>query len=271
MIFFPKLPAAEFTCYALGSQRGVSIIAAIFIIVVLGFMGVMFLSISTSGSGAAVNNLQSLRALSIAEGGLQYTLALNRNNMPNYSTNGNWINLGNGQFRVDTPAYVTVPFTANLGTLTVDSTAGFPLTGRLTIGTNFNITYNGTTPNTFQNILPIPHQIHNINDSVYPAAQLANPGLPSACGTVDINVVNDTGGFEIPGIIFIDTEYFFCTAKTALQFQNCQRCYAGSLAAAHPQTRFASQYRITSTGRIGNILSMYAERVVQINAGPFDN
>jgi type II secretory pathway component PulK len=53
-------------------SRGVTIIAAIFIIVVLGFMGVMFLSMVNTGSFTAVNDLQSAQALYVAEGGLEY-------------------------------------------------------------------------------------------------------------------------------------------------------------------------------------------------------
>ena len=253
-----------------GNPKGVSIIAAIFIIVILAFMGVMFVSLLNTSGFSAINDMQSTQALYIAEGGLQYTLALNKNNMPNYSTRGTWKNLGGGQFKVDTPTFVTAAFNTNDGILTVDSTAGFPSTGRLTMGTDFDITYANKTPTTFTGILPIPHQVHNVNDSVYPAAKLANTGLPSACGTENINVADDAGGFEIPGIIFIDTEYFYCSGPpAALQFRNCQRCYAGSSPAAHPQTRFASQYALTSTGRVAGI-SGNAERVVRINAGPYE-
>ena len=56
------------------NQKGVSLIAAIFIIVVLAFMGTMFVSMIGTGSLTAVNDLQSAQALSLAEGGLQYAL-----------------------------------------------------------------------------------------------------------------------------------------------------------------------------------------------------
>lgn len=250
-------------------QRGVSLIAAIFIIVVLAFMGVMFVSLIGTGSLSSVNDLQSAQALSIAEGGLQYTLALNKNNMPNYSTNGAWINLGAGQFKVDTISYLTADILAGAATIPVPagSTASFPTAGRLAINGDFGITYTNKNPANFT--FAAGGQAHLQNSAVYPAAQLANPGLNGVCGTVPINVVDDTGGFNIPGIIFIDTEYFFCTGKTQFQFQNCQRCYANSAAAAHPQNRYASQYVLTSTGRVPS-LSGNAERVVQINTGPYE-
>ena len=257
-------------------QSGVSLIAAIFIIIVLAFMGVMFLTLTHTATIGAVSDLHSAQALFIAEGGLQYTLAFNRNNIPNYSTNGAWHDLGAGRFKVDTPAYVTAAFNANDATLTVNTTAGFPSAGRLTIGTDFNITYSVTTPNSFQNIQPVPHQIHNVNDSVYPAARLMNTiNNDPACGALpQIDIVEDPSGFEIPGIIFIDTEYFYCTGMDNVPpgyaFQNCQRCYANSSPAAHPSTRYASQYALTSTGRVASIYGD-AERVVRINAGPYDD
>jgi len=52
-------------------QRGVSLIAAIFIIVVLGFMGVMFLSMIGTSTLTSVNDVQSAQALYVAESGLE--------------------------------------------------------------------------------------------------------------------------------------------------------------------------------------------------------
>ena len=51
------------------NQNGVSLIAAVFIIIVLGFMGVMFLSLVNTGSLTSVSDMQSAQALSVAEGG----------------------------------------------------------------------------------------------------------------------------------------------------------------------------------------------------------
>jgi len=252
-------------------SRGVSIIAAVFIIVVLAFMGLMFVSLITTGSFSAINDMQSAQALYIAEGGLQYTLALNQTNIPNYSTHGDLINLGVGQFRVDTPAYLAEDIVAGANSIRVDSTASFPTAGRLTIGADFGITYTGTDATHFTGVAG--GQAHSQFDSVYPATQLAAaiPNDPFCNPRPTISVVENSGGFIIPGIIFIDTEYFFCTGRIALQFQNCQRCYAGSAPAAHsPPNSFISQYVLTSTGRVAGI-SGNAERVVQIHAGPDDH
>jgi hypothetical protein len=260
------------------NQKGVSLIAAIFIIVILAFMGVMFVSLIGTGSFSSVNDLQSAQALYIADGGLQYTLALNRNNMPNYSTLGAWINLGAGQFRVDTMSYLTATVNANDVTITVDSTTGFPPGGgRLTINSDFDITYGGTTATTFTGILPIPHGVHNFNSSVYPASSFSGfpAAFPNNCALpaspFDIPVDEATGGFQIPGIIFIDTEYFYCTGTAGgpIRFTGCERCFANSLPAAHPSGRFVSQYVLTSTGRVPS-LAGNAERVVRVNTGPYE-
>ena len=224
-------------------SRGVTLIAAIFIIVVLAFMGVAFLSMVSTGGFSALNEMLSTQAFFIAEGGLQYTLGLNRSNMPNYSTNGAWINLGAGRFRVDTPAYLTANIAAGAGTIPVDSTTAFPAAGRLSIGDDFGITYTGKNATNFTGASG--GLAHLQNNAVYPATKLnaAIANDPACAALPVINVVENTGGFDIPGIIFIDTEYFYCTARgplTPFPFQNCQRCYAGSSPAAHPSTRFAS-------------------------------
>lgn len=44
-------------------SKGVSLIAAIFIIVILAFMGVMFVTLIGTGSLTSVNDMQSAQAL----------------------------------------------------------------------------------------------------------------------------------------------------------------------------------------------------------------
>src|SRR3990172_9934534 len=55
----------------LGNKNGVSIIAAVFIIVILAFMGVIFVTLIGTGSFTSVNEMQSTQALYVAEGGLE--------------------------------------------------------------------------------------------------------------------------------------------------------------------------------------------------------
>src|SRR4030067_3480556 len=58
----------------LKNQSGVSLIAAIFIIVILAFMGMVFLTLFTVTSSTSINELQSTQALYVAEGGIERSI-----------------------------------------------------------------------------------------------------------------------------------------------------------------------------------------------------
>jgi hypothetical protein len=95
----------------LDNDRGVSLIAAIFIIVVLAFMGVMFVSLINTGSLSSVNDMQSAQAFNVAEGGVEfarYNLSLDGNWYWNPDPNSFIRPLGQGQFSAD----ITYPATA---------------------------------------------------------------------------------------------------------------------------------------------------------------
>ncbi len=259
----------------LKNQSGVSIIAAIFIIVILAFMGMVFLTLSTSTTSTSINELQSTRALYVAEGGLQYTLAFSKDNIPNYSTNGIWTNLGAGQFKVDTPAYLTSNIAAGAATIPVvfDPTASFPATGRIAIrrinpnigyNLDFGITYLNKDANNF--LIASGGLAHSLNDSVYPAAKVTTTIAGSSCASLaTIDVGEDTGGFAISRPFYIDNEYFLCATKTQYQFQTCQRCYLGSSTAAHTAT-LATPTNAAFTAGAGILLSgAYYYRVSATN------
>lgn len=251
------------------NQSGAGLIVVVLILLVVGMVIAAFVSLVNTESFTATGQTRGLEAFYIAEGGIQYNIERNKNNVPNYSTNGNWTTLGAGRFKVDTPAYLTNALNANDATMTVDSTALFPSAGRLTIGDDFDLTYTGKTATTFTGMQPIPHPVHNLNDSVYPAAKLSATISSANCNDLAvINVNEDTQAFDISLPFFIDSEYFSCAAKTQFQFQTCRRCYLGSSKASHNTNSYASQYILTSTGRVTNILSGDAQRVVQVSAGP---
>jgi len=255
------------------TQSGLSLIATIIALLMFSLFIAVAVSLVTTGAHIGVQETQGQQAFDIADGGLHYTLALNKLNIPNYSTYGTWINLGAGQFKVDT-AYLTNPFNINDATMTVNSTADFPPAGRLTIGSDFSITYGGITPPTTFTGIPIPHQLHNTNDSVYPATQLNDTISAANCNDlVAIDVDENPDGFDITRPFFIDEEYFLCQSKkttTPFRFENCKRCYLGSSRAAHNTNSYASQYILTSTGRVTNIISSNVQRVVRISAGPWE-
>lgn len=259
---------------SINTQSGLSIVATILALLIFSLFIAVAVSLVTTGAHIGVQETQGQQAFDIADGGLHYTLAENKNDIPNYSTNGAWIPLGAGTFKVDTPAYLTNAVNSGDPAITVISTASFPTAGRITIDTDFNITYTGTNPTQFTGVTVTTS--HAVNNSVYPSARLyttiANDPSCTSPINIDVNdpaVPNDTGGFQIPGIIFIDTEYFYCAGPADPNtFQSCTRCYLGSSPSAHPVGRYASQYILTSTGRITNIISSNVQRVVNISAGP---
>lgn len=107
-----------------GKPKGVSIIAAIFIIVILAFMGVMFVTLIGTGSLTAVNDLQSAQALAIAEGGLQYALMTGVTCSYNYPG----IALGAGIFTTTSQLSTAVTDTMDAVTTTVPLQAAPPVT-----------------------------------------------------------------------------------------------------------------------------------------------
>lgn len=174
-------------------QRGVSLIAAIFIIVILAFMGLMFVSMVNTASFTSANDLQSTQALHVAEGGLAYGIE---------QLNGNPLYAGD-----------------------INKTLG-----------------RGTFTTTVVNSLTT-----------------VNPN-PIAIGDLAINVTS-TAGFSIPGTIKIDSEYVYCTGKTATAFTGCTRGYQGTtVAVSHLVNSNVSQYTLSSTGKVGS-----AQRVVKAN------
>ncbi len=105
------------------NQKGVSLIAALFIIIILAFMGVMFVSLIGTGSLTAVNDLQGTQAFYIAEGGLQYA---GMKSFPNMSVAAT--GLGAGSFSVAVPT-LTAAINNAVTTINVSSIDGFDATG----------------------------------------------------------------------------------------------------------------------------------------------
>jgi Tfp pilus assembly protein PilX len=240
-----------------GSQSGATLIPVIFIIVILAFIGVMFVSLINTGSLTSVNDLQAARALYVAEGGGEYVL-VNRV-FPNYSTGGATINLGEGSFSVATPAYLTAALTAVATTVTVNSTTGFPGAGRITIDDE-QINYTGTTATTFTGCTRAQGgttaAAHASGNAVYPATTVT-AALTAAATTI---TVGSTTGFLVPGVVRIDSEFIYCANRTATTFTGCIRGYKNTVAVAHTAGTSTTvfQYIITSTGTVGN-----AQRIVR--------
>lgn len=143
------------------NSKGVSLIAAVFIIVILGFMGVMFLSMINTGTLTSVNDLQSGQAFSIAEGGLEravYRLKNGTSCNPAFPTNLNETNvlLGQGDFDIAGINYTDSTAVLSAGINNVDtiipvtSSVNFAPMGRIMIESEI-IDYHGISGNTLIN------------------------------------------------------------------------------------------------------------------------
>lgn len=194
------------------NQNGVSLVAAIFIIMVLAFMGVMFVSLINTSSFTAVNDMQSAQALYVAEGGVeyaQYSLAQNLDwyrsvSDPMTAPTSTTLNLGAGSFSVVTHLPATMlrkrlP-SGEFNTITVYTTDGFPNTGTLQIdddaglGDGEFVSYTGKTATTFTTltrqvavggILGQPKDNFARGIRVYPVATLsAGTNLTNVCATI---------------------------------------------------------------------------------------
>lgn len=251
------------------NSKGVSLIAAIFIIVILAFMGVMFVSLINTASFTSVNDLQSAQALYLAESGIEYALV--NQTFPNYSATAN---LGAGSFTVASPTITSGLTITTAATINVPSTplTKFPAAlGRIVIDSEV-ITYNAFNGTSFtgatRGVAGTQTQ-HLSGVSVYPVTTLSG-----ALGNLATNIpvaANGTTGFEMPGVIIIDDEYIYCQSTSGgNQFTNCARGYKGTVV---PPTHVAGsnvfQYSLTSTGNVGG-----AQRAVVVQSNKdilFDN
>ena len=151
----------------LKNQSGVSIIAAIFIIVILAFMGMVFLTLFTSTSVTSINEFQSTRALYVAEGGLErsiryFTSPTLTERVACASIPATNTALGQGEFSLGfeagSPFYSTTAATLSGAitsadtTISVNSTAGYASYGRIMIDREM-IDYTGITANSFTGVL----------------------------------------------------------------------------------------------------------------------
>jgi len=256
------------------SNKGLSLIAALFIITALALMGAVVSYMSGGLSLISSKELSSTRAIAIAEGGIEYALKLP---FPNYYLANPGISFAGGNFFIEPtgtepPTLVTDnPLAAGAVTVNVSSTTGFRTpAGRIVIG-NEQIDYTGTTPTSFTGctrgvgVPPTTASTHNQNDFVYQATTL-NGAISNVVNTI---TVLSTTGFDTSGVIKIDNEYIFYTSKNATQFLNCTRGYKGSTAIGHGNGKTVFQYKITVTGYVGGIAIPEGRRVVEFYAGQY--
>ena len=250
------------------SQNGVSLIAAIFIIVVLAFMGVMFVSLINTGSLTSVNDMQSAQALYIAEGGLEYeqlSLAQNldwyRSAADPIATTTRSLGGGGGSFTVVSNLPATMLrkrlLAAELANITVYTTDRFPSAGILQIsddaglGNGEFVRYTGKTATTFTGLtrgvtyvggtLGQAATTYDRGTSVYPATTLLTPNpLPANCNPVTITLTANSkllsaGTLNVYDRTTLDSEeisyHGSSTAGGVMTLTGVQRCQNGTVAA----------------------------------------
>jgi hypothetical protein len=268
-------------------QDGVSLIAAIFIIVVLAFMGLMFLSLITTGSLTAVNDMQSTQALSIAEGGVEFHQLNLARNLDWYRSATDPIstdirNLGAGSFTVSTTLPATklkaqVTF-ASVAPLRVYSVARFLTSGCLRIEDEF-ITYGsvGTTagacnpyqPPCFTGIVRGggscfgggTQSAHSRGDTVFPVSTLGT-SLPNNCNDIASLTITRNDKLLSAGTLDIQGEAVSYTGSstvgvttTLTGIQRCLNATPNVSGSGFPVTPVldsaAWQAEIVSTGAVG--------------------
>ncbi len=244
------------------NARGASLIAAIFIIVILGFMGVMFVSMIGTGSLTAVNDLQSAQALYVAEGGLEFDQRSLAQNLDWYRSTTDPIatttlNLGSGSFTVRSNLSATMLrkrlLATEVASITVYTTDRFPSAGMLQIsddaglGNGEFVRYTGKTATTFTGLtrgvtyvggtLGQPATTYGRGTRVYPVATLLTPNpLPANCNpvtiTLSVTVANNkflgAGTINVYNRATLDSEEIFysgsSTAAGVMTLTGVQRC-----------------------------------------------
>jgi hypothetical protein len=270
----------------LDNAKGVSLIAAIFIIVVLAFMGVMFLSLITTGSLTSVNDVQSAQALAIAGGGGEFEQRSLAQSLDWYRGTTDPLfadskNLGAGAFTATARVPATTLSRRLLsGALTANvyTTSGFPPSGYLqidddvTAGAEF-VAYTILNGNTFTLTAPRGRTIGTIataaNDfsrgtNVYPVTTLVD-ALANSCSAPASFRIAPNGKFLGSGIVTIEGEEIIYSGSTPTTggtlLTGVQRCLNGAVSASHnigrPVTPLLAggsvgmQSEVTSTGTVG--------------------
>ena len=244
-------------------QRGFSLIVAVFIIVILGFMGVMFLSMVNTASLSSVNDLQSAQAFSVAEGGVDFAQLALAQNLDWYRSatdplSTTTLNLGPGSFTVSTTlpatelsAQVSAASTNPLRVYTVDR---FPAAGGCVRIDNEYITYTGVG---FNNAICSGQQpcftgitrgagacygggtqaAHSRGTAVYPAVTLTQAGGLTASSTTPFTIGENTKLLGA-GTLDIEGEEIAYSASSLpsggnITLTGIQRGMGGTTKAAH--------------------------------------
>lgn len=244
-----------------GRQRGAFlIIAAVFMLIVLAFLGVVFLTTFTTSTSTALNEVQATRAFAVAEGGQafhQRDLALNldwyRSTAdPLLTTTGKA--LGSGFFDADTSLPATLlrtrmcdpalPSCIPPPAIRVYTTNRFPTAGFLQVedditGSAEFVRYTGIAADTFTGVtrniaiggISGTAGSHARGSRVYPVTTLVG-AMPGTCATILALQVAAHTKFLGGGTLDVEGEEISYAGSSSaggiLTLHGVQRCQNGS-------------------------------------------
>lgn len=253
----------------LKTERGIALIAAVFLIVVFGFLGVTVVSLVGTQGFSAMNEVKSDQAFFVAEGGTEFSQRFLAQNLQWYRSTVDPIlipatNLGAGSFNVS----VNLPATMlrrrippGLAPISVYTAARFPSSGFLQIEDDMNpvtgagefISYNGIVGgNTFNvtgrgltiggvSSVSDAGDTHARGHHVYPVTTLEMPapatGLLNNCTPLASITLASHPKFLGAGTIDIEGEEIGYTGLTVtggtMTLTGVTRCQNGTASAAH--------------------------------------
>lgn len=285
----------------LETERGIALIAAVFLIVVFGFLGVSVVSLVGTQGFSAMNEVKSDQAFFVAEGGAEFAQQVLAMNLNWYRSTSDPIlipatNLGAGTFNVSMGLPVTMlrnRMVDTAVTMTVYTTSRFPATGFLQIDDNITgsgefVQYAATSGNTFTGLtrgqtigtVASAASNHSRGDRVYPVTTLV-----TNLSTLGVCTPTAAGSFQVvahpkfltAGTIDIDGEEIRYTGSTTsggnMTLSGVTRC-VNSFSSAHPPGQpvtpilvdgAAPDYEAepVSTGTVGAPVTGNAVRVIR--------
>jgi len=284
--------------FILKAERGIALIAAVFLIVVFGFLGLTIVSLVSTQGFSAMNEVKSDQAFFIAEGGGEYAQRRLAENLDWYRSTVDPIlipatNLGAGAFNVSvnlpaTMLRMRIPSAASTAPIQVYTTARFPTSGVLQveddISTGEFIRYTGISGNTFTGItrddtvggVSGVANNHDRAERVYPVTTLAT-ALANNCTSLASISLAAHPKFLSAGTIDIQGEEISYTGSSisggTLTLIGVSRCQNGTVSAAHvvgvPVTPILVdmagpdfQAELISTGTV-SLISGNAARIVR--------
>jgi hypothetical protein len=278
-----------------------ALVAAVFLIVVIAFFGLIMVSLVSTQSFSSMNEVQSDRAYYLAEGGMEFAQRALAENLNWYRSTTDPIlipatNLGAGTFNVSMTLPVTMlrnRMVAGAPTMTAYTTGRFPAAGFLQIddditGSGEFVRYTGIAGNTFTGLtrgemvgtVGSVASDHSRGDRVYPVTTLVTNlltlGVCAPMAAASFQVVAHPK-FLTAGTIDIEGEEIRYTGSTTgggnMTLTGVTRC-VNSFSSAHPPGQPVTPILVdgaapdyesepVSTGTVGAPVTGNAVRVIR--------